>query len=158
MCKARGIITRCSVRRREDVTGGLSQPSNDRVPFSFLVMLKSLSYINFPAWQIVQLISTSNQGSTVDSTAACSSASPPPTGFIWGKNFHPVGREWETGKIVQYLCLAESCSVAKTHSRECHMPQNRALTCARTPGLPQICFNSWRTRISWAVSQNTLDE
>lgn len=49
MCKARGIITRCFVRRREDVTGGLSQPLHSRVLFSFLVMLKSLSYINFPA-------------------------------------------------------------------------------------------------------------
>ena len=42
------IITRCFMRRGEDVTGGLSQPSPDRVLFSFSVMLKTLSYINFP--------------------------------------------------------------------------------------------------------------
>lgn len=37
------------MRRQEDVAGGLSKPSHDRVLFSLSVMLKSLSYINFPA-------------------------------------------------------------------------------------------------------------
>lgn len=42
-------MARSSVSRREDVTGGLSKPSHDRALFSFSVMLKSLSDINFPA-------------------------------------------------------------------------------------------------------------